>query len=151
MASDFIVLSHREPFQEVETETGVEFRRKTNGVFTTLDSVMRKRHGTWIAWKEREPGTEWPARVRAPAADGEESYDVLRVPLTPDEAESFYYDFTSTALWPVLFSLLDKARFTQRAWETYERVNELFATGACDAAAPGGLIWVNDFHLILVP
>ena len=39
MASDFIVLSHREPYAEVETEDGPVLKRKTNGVFTTLDSV----------------------------------------------------------------------------------------------------------------
>src|SRR5690606_36650706 len=71
--------------------------------------------------------------------------------LEPDKAEHFYYDFTSTALWPVLFSMLDRARFTNEAWETYRRVNERFAAAACEEAAPGALVWVNDFHLMLVP
>lgn len=151
MASDFIVLSHREPYAEVETEDGTELRRKTNGVFTTLDSVMRQRGGTWIAWKEREAEAEFPERIRVPDAGHPDAYDVRRIPLDPDEARRFYYDFTSTALWPVLFSLLDRARFTEAAWETYLRVNETFAEAAVEEAAEGALIWVNDFHLMLVP
>lgn len=150
MASDFIVLSHREPYQEVETEGGTELERKTNGVFTTLDSVMRQKRGTWIAWKE-ESEEEWSERIQVPSPESPESYTVRRIPLSPEEAERFYYDFTSTALWPVLFSLLDKARFTQAAWETYRRVNEEFAAAACEEAEPGALVWVNDFHLMLVP
>lgn len=35
---------------------------------------------------------------------------------SPEEARLFYYEFTSTALWPVLFSLLDRARFTGESW-----------------------------------
>src|SRR5690606_24381865 len=97
MTSDFIVLSHREPYDEVKTEGGTEFRRKTNGVFTTLDSVMRQRRGTWIAWKEHASG-ELRERVRVPSEDDPESYIVRRIPLDPEEARRFYYDFTSTAL-----------------------------------------------------
>lgn len=151
MASDFIVLSHREPYREVETDDGgTELRRKTNGVFTTLDSVMRQRHGTWIAWKEQED-EEFPERIRVPSDDHADAYTVRRIPLDPGEAERFYYDFTSTALWPVLFSLLDRARFTGEAWATYQRVNQAFADATCEEAAPNALVWVNDFHLMLAP
>ncbi len=151
MASDFIVLSHREPYREVRTDDGPALRRKTNGVFTTLDSVMRQRHGTWIAWKETSAGGEFPERITVPDADAQDGYTVRRIPLDPDEARRFYYDFTSTALWPVLFSLLDRARFTQEAWETYVRVNHAFAEATIEEAAPGALVWVNDFHLMLAP
>ena len=150
MAGDFIVLSHREPYTEVQTDRGAEFQRKTNGVFTTLDSVMRQKRGTWIAWKEHEGG-DFEERVRVPSADHPESYVVRRIPLDPEEAKRFYYDFTSTALWPVLFSLLDRARFTAEAWQTYRRVNAAFADATCEEAAPGALVWVNDFHLMLAP
>ncbi len=151
MASEFIILSHREPYAEVETPGGRELRRKTNGVFTTLDSVMREKRGTWIAWSEREEGVPFAERMRVPAPDDPRAYDVRRIGLDPEEARSFYYDFTSSAIWPVLFSLLDRARFTQAAWETYRRVNAAFAEAACEEAAPGAIIWVNDFHLMLTP
>ena len=151
MASDLIVLSHREPYAEVAVEGGgTVLQRKTNGVFATLDTVMRRKQGTWIAWKEQE-GDAFQERVLVPAADAPDAYAVRRIPLDPDEARRFYYDFTSTALWPVLFSLLDRARFTRASWETYKRVNQAFADAACEEAAPGALIWVNDFHLMLAP
>ena len=151
MASDFLVLSHREPYSEVDGPDGPTLQRKTNGVFTTLDSVMRKRRGTWIAWREQEEGTSFDEVIRVPAEDHPDAYRVHRIGLDPEEARRFYYDFTSTALWPVLFSLLDRARFTQAAWETYERVNRVFADVACEEAAEGALVWVNDFHLMLTP
>jgi glucosylglycerol-phosphate synthase len=151
MSSDFIVLSHREPYDEVEDGSGgVTLRRKTNGVFTTLDAVMRQRRGTWIAWKEHED-EPFAERITVPAEDSPEAYTVRRIPLTPDQARRFYYDFTSTALWPVLFSLLDRARFTTDSWETYQQVNQAFADAAIEEAAPNALVWVNDFHLMLTP
>lgn len=151
MASEFIVLSHREPYREEATPDGVRLRRKTNGVFVTLDSVMRRRRGTWIAWREREPGAPFTERILVPAEDHADAYTVRRIGLDPDEARRFYYDFTSTALWPVLFSLLDRARFMAEAWQSYERVNDAFAEATCEEAAEGAVVWVNDFHLMLVP
>ena len=152
MASDFIVLSHREPYQKVQLPDGsTTLRRKTNGVFTTLDSVMRQKHGTWIAWRELEEAVPFDSHVQVPSPDHNQAYTVRRIPLDPEEARRFYYDFTSTALWPVLFSLLDRARFTSEAWETYQRVNRAFADATCEEAAPNALVWVNDFHLMLVP
>lgn len=151
MASDFIILSHREPYAEVATPAGTVLQRKTNGVFTTMDAVMREKRGTWIAWTEREPGAPFQPRITVPEPDHPESYAVRRIGLDPEEAKRFYYDFTSTAIWPVLFSMLDRARFTHEAWETYRRVNALFAEAACEEAAPGALVWVNDFHLMLTP
>lgn len=151
MASDFIVLSHREPYVEATDEDGnTVMRRKTNGVFATLDSVMRRKKGTWIAWKEKE-GEEFAERVQVPSDDHPDAYTVRRIPLDPEEARRFYYEFTSTALWPVLFSLLDRARFTGASWESYKRVNQAFADAACEEAKPEALIWVNDFHLMLAP
>jgi glucosylglycerol-phosphate synthase len=151
MASDFIVLSHREPYDQVVAgDGGVTLQRKTNGVFITLDSVMRQRRGTWIAWRE-DGGDGFPTCLTVPAEGHPESYTVRRIPLSPEEANRFYYEFTSTALWPVLFSLLDRARFTVESWETYQRVNRLFADAACEEAAPNALVWINDFHLMLAP
>lgn len=152
MASDFVVLSHREPYEEVKlADGGTVLRRKTNGVFTTLDAVMRQKQGTWIAWREHDEGEPMALRIRVPSDDHEDAYTVRRIPLDADEARRFYYDFTSTALWPVLFSMLDRARFTAEAWESYQRVNHAFADAACEEAAPGALVWINDFHLMLTP
>lgn len=151
MSSDFVLVSHREPYEEVATAAGPRLERKTNGVFATLDPIMRQRHGVWIAWSEEEEGRPFAERIRVPDAAHPESYEIRRIALSPEEAESFYYDFTSSALWPVLFSLLDRARFTHAAWESYQRVNEAFATAVCEEAAPGATVWINDFHLMLAP
>src|SRR5690606_23531758 len=68
MASEFIVLSHREPYETVELPDGdTVLRRKTNGVFTTLDAVMRQKRGTWIAWREQEEGADFERRIQVPA------------------------------------------------------------------------------------
>jgi trehalose 6-phosphate synthase/phosphatase len=39
----------------------------------------------------------------------------------------------------------------KQAWEKYVAVNERFAEAIADAYQPNDLIWVHDYHLMLVP
>lgn len=36
-------------------------------------------------------------------------------------------------------------------WQAYKRVNELFANAIAESASTGTLIWVHDYHLMLLP
>ena len=41
--------------------------------------------------------------------------------------------------------------YDQSSWLAYKEVNELFAREVCKVARPGDLIWVHDYHLMLLP
>jgi trehalose-6-phosphate synthase len=58
-------------------------------------------------------------------------------------------------LWkPFHYELRDYTRgqaFEQRSWESYVAVNQRFAQTIAAHYTPGAVIWVNDYHLLLVP
>ena len=41
--------------------------------------------------------------------------------------------------------------FDETAWAAYQRVNEIFAEIVAGEANDGDLIWVHDYHLLLLP
>ncbi|KXG51560.1 Glycosyl transferase, family 20 [Penicillium griseofulvum] len=41
--------------------------------------------------------------------------------------------------------------FGNETWDAYQRVNEIFADRISEEAADGDLIWVHDYHLLLLP
>ena len=41
--------------------------------------------------------------------------------------------------------------FNEKAWGAYKEVNELFAEAVAKAAYNGDLVWVHDYHLMLLP
>ena len=53
-------------------------------------------------------------------------------------------------LWPVLHYQAD-VDFDEDVWKSYVRVNEIFADTIADEAVDGNLIWVHDYHLLLLP
>ena len=53
-------------------------------------------------------------------------------------------------LWPILH-YQSGVTYDDGPWQAYKRVNELFADAIADAASSGVLIWVHDYHLMLLP
>lgn len=53
-------------------------------------------------------------------------------------------------LWPILH-YQSGMTFDDEPWQAYQKVNELFADAVAKEARKGDLIWVHDYHLMLLP
>jgi trehalose 6-phosphate synthase/phosphatase len=84
------------------------------------------------------------------------------VPLWLDDkvAHGHYDGYCKQTLWPLFHYLLwqDVSPTSLSAcfsadehWAPYEQVNTAFARRIMDIYRPGDLIWVHDYHLLLVP
>ncbi|KNE63665.1 trehalose-phosphatase [Allomyces macrogynus ATCC 38327] len=84
--------------------------------------------------------------------------DHSAVPVFLDEATAtdHYEGYCKTVLWPLLhYSLWEgvatDGRQEQRHWEAYVRANLEYAQAALRTYLPGDLVFVHDYHLLLVP
>ncbi len=146
--SDLIIASHRGPYVQTK-EHG--WRRRVNGVFGAMEPVMRSTGGTWVCWGLRGEDEAETERHRAVKEDDGTRFWIHEVLLTPQQAKDFYEGFTTEALWPILFCFPSRLQFAPGLWDTYRMVNERFAQAIAQLAAPGATVWVQDFHLMLLP
>jgi trehalose 6-phosphate synthase/phosphatase len=140
-----VIVSNRLPFTFYRGSRGIERRPSTGGLVSALEPVISRRGGTWIGW----PGIEVKARERL--STKVKNYNVAPVLLSDSEVTRYYHGLSNRTLWPLLHSLSALARFERRDWQSYEKVNERFARLAAENARKGELIWVHDYHLMLVP
>jgi trehalose 6-phosphate synthase len=140
-----IVVSHRAPVEVERTEDGFDTRRTIGGLATALDDVLRERSGTWIAWA----GLEAPDVLR-PATTGL-SYPIRCAQLSETDIDDYYGGFANQVLWPLCHVFPERCRFERTFWPAYRDVNAHFASLVQAEANPGDVVWVNDFHLCLVP
>jgi trehalose-6-phosphate synthase len=144
-AERLLVVSHRAPV-EAEGDGGAQrYRRTIGGLATALDDVLRTRDGVWIAWA----GDGVPD-VLAPATTGL-SYPIRCARLGADQLEQYYRGFANQVLWPLCHIFPERCRFDRAFWGAYRDVNGQFAELVEREARPGDLVWINDFHLCLVP
>ncbi len=154
MKSDLVIVYHRQPYEEVETEEGIVYRENSspNGIVPTLKGFLgRANHGAWVAWKEAEdtsnPGFEPVVEI----SDSFGTYSVSRLPLTMEQVRSFYHVTSKEAFWPILHGFKERYNYDPVDWPTFRHVNWAFAEAAAEQATDDAVIWVHDYNLWLVP
>jgi trehalose 6-phosphate synthase/phosphatase len=122
-----------------------------SGLSTWLDQLKSKRseieETIWIGW----PGCEIPEEDRANLAIDLRQQGSHPVYLSVEEMENFYHGFCNSTIWPLFHYFLIYAQFLEAHWNEYVRVNRMFADAILEIARPDDLIWVHDYHLMLVP
>ncbi|MBI2853501.1 MAG: trehalose-6-phosphate synthase [Chloroflexi bacterium] len=149
----FVVVSNREPYIHVHEKGEVRCQVPASGLTTALDPVMRACGGTWIAHgsggADREMVDE-KNRIAVPPK--EPKYTLRRVWLSKEEEAGYYYGFSNEALWPLCHISYTRPEFKEDDWNTYYRVNRLFANTVLEEVGDKkAFVFVQDYHLALVP
>jgi trehalose 6-phosphate synthase len=136
-----IAVANRLPVQH--GENGWEL--SPGGLVTALRPVMAAHPGAWVGWDGGSKGM--PARL----PDSE--VRLLPVGLSAAQVRDYYRGFANATMWPLLHNAIEKPRFERAWWRSYTEVNRVFADRAMAAVDeyPDGIIWVHDYHLMLVP
>lgn len=152
--SHVVVVSNREPYEHFRRRSGIECTVPASGLVTALEPVLCASGGTWIAQgtgdADRETVDE-NDRVRVPPKSPQ--YSLRRVWLTPEEEEGFYFGFSNEGLWPLCHIAHTRPTFRSQDWESYCRVNQLFADTVLEEIEGQShpVVLVQDYHFALLP
>ncbi|WP_088979305.1 alpha,alpha-trehalose-phosphate synthase (UDP-forming) [Micromonospora coxensis] len=142
--SSLVVVANRLPIDDsVAPDGACEWRRSPGGLVSALHPLLRHTPATWVGWA----GGTGPA-PDLPDVDGVRMHTV---PLDAQDLRDHYEGFANATLWPLYHDAVEQPEYHRRWWEAYQRVNQRFAEAAAGVAEPGGLVWVQDYHLQLVP
>ena len=142
--SSLVVVSNRLPVDDSVAPDGVcEWRRSPGGLVTALHPLLQHMPATWVGWAG---GTG-----AAPALADIDGVRMHTVPLSHEDVRDHYEGFANSTLWPLFHDAVEQPVYHRRWWEAYQRVNQRFADAAAEAAEAGAVVWVQDYHLQLVP
>lgn len=154
MASSLVIVYHRQPYEEHSEDGQIVLKenKSPNGIVPALKGFIGQvDRASWVAWKKSPAGKPVKFERRITVNDSYGSYEVVRLPLTPEQISQFYHVVSKEALWPVLNSFPSLYSTENCQWAVFREVNRLFAEAACAEAAPGAVVWVHDYNLWLVP
>lgn len=84
-----------------------------------------------------------------------ENYSCVVLFLDPELKAAYYHGFCRGYLTPILHNQMHQHRgvdpFQEGEWRAYCTVNRLFAAKVMEVYSPGHMIWVHDYHLMLLP
>ncbi len=148
MGKIFLV-SNRLPFN-VSIENGkVSLQYAVGGLSNSLNSFYQSKNAVWIGW----PG------ISSEKALGYESQikDILKqkncVPvfLSENEIEQYYENFCNKTIWPSFNYFTQYTKYDNVSWKFYSMVNERFAKELAEEIQDDDLVWIHDYHLMLLP
>lgn len=145
-----VVVSNRLPIkiEREKSKSGFSVKSAVGGLTTALTPVMEKNGGLWIGWPGPSPGRKVGSLI-----DGfnrGHTFTLKSIPLTQADIDGYYHGFSNETIWPLFHDLLGRCAFDQKNWESYCSVNRRFGKTIAGEVREGDLIWIQDYHLMLV-
>ncbi len=139
----FVIVANTLPVRLVDDEDGERWETSPGGLVSALAPIAQRESGAWVGW------TGEIGRSRDPFL-----HDGIRnipVTITAQQVEGSYEGVCNRTIWPLYHHVVRAPEYHRHWWREYVDVNHRFAELAAETAAPGAVLWVQDYHLQLVP
>jgi len=146
-----IIVSNRLPVTVSKTKSKFSFQPSVGGLVTGVGSLDMTQEQIWIGW----PGITLSGY--STKSDSKELKDKLSeqnyhpVFLKRNDFENYYQGFCNEIIWPLFHYFAQYANYEKSYWDSYKRVNEAFSQAVLEVAEEDDVIWIHDYHLMLLP
>jgi trehalose 6-phosphate synthase len=160
-----LLVSNRLPITIKRSDEGqYTFSMSSGGLVTGLSGLSKTTKFQWYGW----PGLEVPEQeIDKLTTQLKDEYGATPIFIDDELADRHYNGFSSklcylytidaqliiadSILWPLFHYHPGEITFDESAWSAYKMVNRLFAKTMVKDVQDGDIIWVHDYHLMLLP
>src|SRR6185369_9777315 len=150
-----IIVSNRAPVNIIKEDDGYCYEESTGGLASGLRSYverLRKENAgmeiVWIGW----PGMDVPEEEKEKVSqDIFEKFGTLSVFLSEELMEKFYEGFCNKTIWPLFHYFPAYAEYKKEFWDEYISVNEIYCNAVMQILREDDVVWIHDYHLMLLP
>jgi trehalose 6-phosphate synthase/phosphatase len=151
-----LIVSNRLPIVTVEENGQLQFRESAGGLVSGISAYLDSLRGSsflrpeyrWIGW----PGVTVaePAR-QALVAETLREFHAHPVFLAERSMDQFYHGFCNKTIWPLFHYFPSYVACDESFYAHYRCVNRIFCEAVAPLVQPGDLVWIHDYHLMLLP
>jgi len=145
----FLMVSNRLPYKLAVVDGRTTFQRNAGGLVAALDPILRACGGIWVGWSGSYDDP--PPEGLVDIAGAERPYQLKPLALDRRETNRYYFGYSNRCLWPLFHYFQEYCEFNNDHWKEYRSVNDRFAEAVIEEYRSGDFIWVQDYHLTLVP
>jgi trehalose 6-phosphate synthase/phosphatase len=145
-----VVVSNRLPLTLRQSAKGWSAEPSSGGLVTALGPVVQGTGGLWLGWPGEAPEGHDRGREEA-LGRWEREHGFAAIDLPKPLASRFYQGYPNRVLWPLFHQFPSRLEYTPESWAAYVEANERFRDAVVKRLRPGDLVWVHDYHLMLLP
>ncbi len=150
------IISNRLPFTIEEKEGKIEFKESSGGLVTGLsgylDSLKSSSFTTmeyiWVGWSGGNVKEKYHDEIRKKTLTEYNSYPIF---ISEKDMENFYYGFCNKTIWPLFHCFPEYTVYDEDFWSCYKKINEYFCETLVKILQPDDILWIHDYHLMLLP
>ena len=148
--SKLIIVSNRLPVNIERKKGGLSFQQSVGGLATGISAFYKTYESLWIGWpgmdsdKIENNKEEIIKRLRS-------DFNCHPVFLPKIDFENYYSGFCNNTIWPLFHYFPQHTIYKETFWKSYKHINELFCENVLTIAKEGDIIWIHDYHLMLLP
>lgn len=155
-----ILVSNRLPFQLTSKKGMVSFLPSAGGLVSSLKSFIQRSRTNDSAAVNNAPivwiGSSDIAenKFKEHFSEGyclHDEFTLFPVFIPAAVKDKHYNGFCNDTIWPLFHYFPSFAKFKDEYYEHYQKANQYFAEKIARIYQPGDLIWIHDYHLMLLP
>lgn len=147
-----LIVSNRVPYSIVKTDGEIRYKKSVGGLVTALDPILFKNGGLWIGWNGNVSDDKGlKKKIRIGSENNGNGYYLKFVNLSSKEVREYYHGFSNRSIWPLFHGFIFQSHFDINCWKSYQSVNSKFADNIMEEVSGKELVWIQDYHLTLVP
>jgi len=127
----------------------------TNAVRAASEGGVSPQHKSWVGTLGFPTDALVDMKKEEIEDQLENEYDSLTVFVNDSDFDGHYSHYCKTILWPVFhYQIPDHPRskaFEDHSWVYYVKINEAFAERVIRSYKHNDVVWIHDYHLLLVP
>lgn len=145
-----IIISNRLPVSIAREKGEFSYTESVGGVATGISSLSEPRQRLWFGWPGL-PSDRLKIDDKKKIAEGLNERGCEPVFLSNKDINEFYSGFSNKTIWPLFHYFSEFTFFEEHYWKSYQQVNQLFCDAIIDKVTEDDVIWVHDYHLMLLP
>ncbi|HCJ67228.1 MAG TPA: bifunctional alpha,alpha-trehalose-phosphate synthase (UDP-forming)/trehalose-phosphatase [Elusimicrobia bacterium] len=150
-----VIVSNRLPFVVVEKEGKLKFKESAGGLASGLSAYLNYLKSSpsvkeylWIGWPGVAVENGIKEKLKSKAVNDFNAYPVF---LSEKTMEKFYNGFCNKTIWPLFHYFPSYVLYDEDLWNCYKEVNETFCEAITQILQPDDMVWIHDYHLLLLP
>lgn len=150
-----VIISNRLPLTLSIKNGKINYQPSSGGLATGISSFLEKDRANTSLW------IGWPGISEEESRKSRKSREIIDTLLTQNSCypvfinqkimNKFYEGFCNKTIWPLFHYFPYLTSYDEDLWENYQHVNELFSQKIESLIGPDDLIWIHDYHLMLLP
>ncbi|MCF8303662.1 MAG: bifunctional alpha,alpha-trehalose-phosphate synthase (UDP-forming)/trehalose-phosphatase [Bacteroidales bacterium] len=150
MSERLVIVSNRLPVNVSKRKRNIGVTPSVGGLATGMKSFYKSYESLWIGWSGIDT-RKYTAHEKEQIVKKMGDENCLPIFLSQNDVNKYYYGFSNKTLWPLFHYFPQFTRYRDELWKAYKKVNQHFADVVNENYQEGDIIWIHDYHLLLLP